>query len=373
MHTEIPERLDLLLLLGSVQLRGSSSRSLSLADRLIAQRVRLRVVMTEPMLEVPKSWKKIDLRVSQYLNTSVWQSLARRCLAADLEEAPPSLIDIQHRSMHAAGSWLARRLRVPYLVTVHDYLRDRERFTIDPEWCRGVIAVSESVRSELLERTQLREDQVIVIPSGVQPVPEADLPMVLGADHDPVIGTASPLEAGKGLHHFLKTAARVLQTSPNALFLIAGSGPEERSLRRTAEQLHIDHAVSILSNLRDFNAALRAMDVFVMPALKQGLGSIMLEAMARGLPVIASESGGVFSVITDTQTGLLVPPSNEAALAEKIQFLLTNPTRAQELGRAARLRVSEHFHLDRMVASTMELYRQVLAGQKLTAPSAESI
>jgi len=368
MQSDPQERLDLLLLLGSVQLRGSSSRALSLTDSLIAQKFRVQLVCLEPIRDVPESWKKVDIHVSPYLNVSGCRWLTRTCLAADLQAAPPMLIDIQHRSMHAAGSWLARRLKCPYMVTIHDYLRDRERFVIDPEWCRGVIAVSESVRSELLERTQLREDQVIVIPSGVLPPLESDLSNILGEDHDPVIGTAGPLEAGKGLKHFLKAASLVLKSHPRALFLIAGSGPEERILRRMAEDLQISHAVSILPNLLDFDSALRAMDLFVLPSLKQGLGSIMLEAMARSLPVIASESGGVFSVVSDGQTGLLVPPSDETALAERIRFLLANPTQAQALGRAARQRVIEHFHLDSMVASTIDLYRQAVAGQKLPQP-----
>jgi len=364
MHFEPSERLDILLLLGSVQLRGSSNRAVSLADRLISQKIGLRLVATEPFRILPKSWEKTEIRISRYLNAAPFHRLARACLAADLEDVPPTLIDIQHRSLHSAGSWLARRLKCPYVVTIHDYLNERERFVIDPEWCRGVVAVSESVRSELLERTHLQEHQVIVIPSGVFPPPETELCNVLEPDHVPVIGTAGPLEPGKGLKHFLKAAARVLKTYPQALFLIAGSGPEERILRRMAEELKISQSLSILPNLRDFDAALKAMDVFVLPALKQGLGSIMLDAMAHGLPVIATESGGVFSVVIDEVTGYLVPPSDDVSMAERIEYLLANPAQAHRLGLAARQRVIDHFHLDQMVSATVELYRRIVSSQK---------
>ncbi|WP_437223435.1 glycosyltransferase family 4 protein [Planctomicrobium sp. SH661] len=355
------DRLEVLLLLGPMQLRGSSNRAMALADRLLGQRVTIKLVTTEPLKGTYQSLKKAEVRNPRHLTHPLIGALARRYLAADLRTSPPDLIDIQHRSLHPAGSWLARQLKRPYIVTVHDYLRDRERFVVDRDWCYRVIAVSESVRSELLSKTQLQEDQVIVIPTGVLPPAESELQKILEADRSPVIGTAGPLEAGKGLKHFLKAAAEVLKTHPQTLFLIAGSGPEERTLRRMASELGVAHAVSILPNLLDFDAALRAMDVFVLPALKQGLGSIMLEAMGRGLPVIATESGGVFSVVGEGATGLLVPPSDDHALAERMRFLLDNPEKARELGNAARQRVLEHFHLENMVTSTISLYREAVS------------
>jgi len=358
MQSDSPERLDVLLLLGSVQLRGSSNRALALADRLLGRKIGLKIVSTEPVREFSPAWGKVERRVSRYLHFSLLGRVACRFLATDLQKTPPDLIDIQHRSLHAAGSWLARRLERPYVVTVHDYLRDRERFVVDRDWCRGVIAVSESVRSELLDRTQLSPDQVVVIPTGVFLPPDTEFCPVFEPGHFPVIGTAGPLESGKGLKHFLKAAARVLKKYPQTMFLIAGSGPEEQILRRMAEDLKISHAVSILPNLLNFDAALRAMDLFVLPALKQGLGSIMLDAMAHGLPVIATDSGGVFSVVVDGTTGLLVPPSDDVALAERMEYLLAHPAEAQQLGAAARQHIMQHFQIDQMVTTIMDLYRK---------------
>ncbi|SFI04744.1 glycosyltransferase family 4 protein [Planctomicrobium piriforme] len=361
MQHEPGDRLDVLLMLGTSQLRGSSARALALAERLPAQRIALRVLTTEPIRGLKKRLKKADLRTSRYLNWPVLGPLARQFLATDFKAHPPEIIDIQHRSLHPVGAWLARRLSVPYVVTMHDYLRERERFVIDRQWCQRVIAVSDSVRTELIERTRLPEEMVTVIPSGVLPPPVTELSSLLTSGRAPVIGTAGPLESGKGLTHFLRSAVRVLKARPDAMFVIAGSGPEERSLRRLAMDLQISHAVTILPNLLDFTPALRAMDIFVLPALKQGLGSTILDAMARGLPVIASDSGGVFSVVVDGVTGLLVPPKDEVALAERMRFLLDNPDRARALGAAGRQRIIDHFHIDRMVGATAHLYRQVSA------------
>jgi glycosyltransferase involved in cell wall biosynthesis len=340
------DRLDVLLLLGAFQLRGSYQRALSLAESLPTQRIRLRVVSSDPVRLSSGRRKHVETRVSRYLNWPVLCWLARGCLASDLRGDPPDLIDVQHRSLHAAGVRLARQLQRPYSLTIHDYLRDRERLVIDPQWCRRVVAVSESVRTELIEHTRLPEALVTVIPSGVQPPDACELPSILEEERRPVIGAAGPLEPGKGLQHFLRAAAQVLKSRPDALFLIAGSGPEERTLRRLAVDLNLQHALTFLPNLQDFGPALKAMDVFVLPSLKQGLGTTMLEAMAHGLPVVATESGGVFSVVQSGQTGLLVPPG-------------TDPDRARDLGTAARQWVMERFHVQNMVAATTTLYSQI--------------
>ena len=127
-----------------------------------------------------------------------------------------------------------------------------------------------------------------------------------------------PLEAVKGHVFFLGAAQRVAAAHPETEFLVAGAGPEEENLRRLARELGINHNVTFASNLYDFSASLAAMDIFCLPSLRQGLGTIMLEAMALGRPVIASGVGGIYSVVRNNETGLVVPPSDSAALAERI-------------------------------------------------------
>jgi glycosyltransferase involved in cell wall biosynthesis len=359
MQTEQRERLDVLMLLGGYQLRGSSSRAMALAERLPLHRIALKIISSEPIRAPLSRLKHVELKTFRSFNWPVVGAIGRRFLAADLRTSVPDVIDIQHRSLLPLGAWLARRMNCPYVLTIHDYLRERERLTLDLQWCQRIVAVSDSVRNELLERTHLPEDLVIVIPGGVQPPPETELSSLFSPGRSPVIGTAGPLEPGKGIQHFLRAAVRVLKSRPDSLFVIAGSGPDERALRRLAMDLQISHAVTILPNLLDFGPALRAMDVFVLPALKQGFGSTVVDAMSRGLPVIACESGGTTSLVIDGMTGMLVPPSDEVALAERMRYLLDHPDRARDMGAAGRQRIIDHFHVNRMVDLTVQLYREI--------------
>ena len=226
---------------------------------------------------------------------------------------------------------------------------------------RGVIAVSESVRTELIEGSQVPEKLVRVIHSGVETPVEESLRAPFGSSYTPVVGTAGPLEAAKGLHFFFAPSRGMLAEYKPVEFLIAGAGPEESSLRHLAGELGIAESLTFVPNVFDLSTSLSAMDIYCLPSIKQGLGTIMLEAMARGKPVIASRVGGVYGVVTDGETGLLVPPSDSDALACRILELLRDPEQAQAMGRAARQRVLADFPVSRMVEQTAALYREVMS------------
>jgi glycosyltransferase involved in cell wall biosynthesis len=220
-----------------------------------------------------------------------------------------------------------------------------------------------------LSRAGFDPGMITVIHAGVDVTMPAGTPPILSPDRLPVIGTAGPLEPVKGHVYFLGAAQRVVADRPDTEFLIAGSGPEEQNLRRLARELGLAKHVTFISSGYDFASALSAMDIFCLPSLRQGLGSIMLEAMAFGRPVIASGVGGVYSVIRSPQIGLIVPPSDSAKLAAAMQQLLDDPVRARALGEMGRQLVCEEFTAARMVTEVAGLYREVLARELARQPA----
>ena len=108
--------------------------------------------------------------------------------------------------------------------------------------------------------------------------------------------------------------------------------------------------------------------LFVFPSLKEGLGVALLEAMACGLPVVATRAGGVIDIVEDNRSGLLVPPRDAASIADAIASLANDTKRRAQLGRAASARVSENFSMDAMTKKTIDLYRACLVRR---APSPE--
>jgi glycosyltransferase involved in cell wall biosynthesis len=246
------------------------------------------------------------------------------------------------------------------VLTVHDHLSQRETLRVDRRWCRSVIAVSEDVALQLFNQARLPRELIEVIPSGVDVRPVEDCTPVLEPGHIPVVGAAGPLEAIKGFPYFLGAAQRVLSTGREAEFLIAGAGPEEGPLRRLARELGITQKVTFVPYLTDFSPSLAATDIFCLPSLQQGLGTIVLEAMSYARPVIATAVGGVSSIITHGETGLVVPPANSAELAERIIELLDNPVKSRGLGEAARRHVEQHYSTRQMTSRTADVYRRVI-------------
>jgi len=352
--------IDVLLFAGPFEVRGTSAYTLRLAQYMSEYGIKTRVVCPDATKVDPGMRSKLDLLEFRNLNVPFLGQIVLRLVLKELQKHPPSLIHIQSRHVLPQGQWLARKIKRPFLLTVNDYLQSDEKLRIDLRWCKGIITVSESVKKDLLARTGLPEELILVISSGVDVPEHSQLSPVLSQDRQPVVGTAGPLEAIKGLPYFLGAASRVLAVNPNVQFLISGAGPEESNLRYLARDLEISENVTFVSNLYDFSISLEAMDIFCLASLRQGLGTIMLEAMSLAKPVIATGVGGIYSVIRDGETGLVVPPSNSEALSNSILKLLKDPLKARAMGESARELVSKEFRVETMVEKTVEEYKRAL-------------
>jgi glycosyltransferase involved in cell wall biosynthesis len=358
--------LNALLVAPRFEVRGSCATTLRLLERLPAAGVKVDLVCPNAQLIDPVRRKKLPIREVPWLEVPVLRRVALRGLGGAPGAKVPDVIHVQSRRMLWAATHVAKRLAKPLVLTIHDYLRPRERLRLDQAVCRKIIAVSDAVRNDLLARTGLPSDLVTVVASGVETVFD-EIRMPLVPDHVPVIGTAGPLESAKGFPYFLGAARHVLLTGRDVEFLVAGAGPEEANLRRLARTLGIAHKVTFVPYLLDFRHSLEAMDIFCLPSLQQGLGTVMLQAMALGRPVIASGVGGVHTIVREGETGLLAPPSNSAELAARMIDLLENPVRARAIGEAARRLVEAGFSVEQMVQKVVAVYSEVTGLSRMPA------
>jgi glycosyltransferase involved in cell wall biosynthesis len=125
--------------------------------------------------------------------------------------------------------------------------------------------------------------------------------------------------------------------------------------------LNLGEHIHFLGNRHDVPDLLAASDIFVLPSLWEGLSMALLEAMASGLPIVASEVSGTVQVVIPNETGLLVPPGDVQKLTEAIKQLLSDPTRAQAMGAAAKQRVEAEFSAQKQADEHLTLYRRLLA------------
>jgi len=158
---------------------------------------------------------------------------------------------------------------------------------------------------------------------------------------EPVILYAGVLTPLKGIHHLIRAFARVVQEFPEARLEIVGrdENPEyAEELRREVVRLGLNGRVSFVGEVSQVELAnkMRRSCIFVLPSLSEGLGRVVVEAMATGTPVVGSRIGGIPEMVQDGLTGFLVPPSDEEALAERLLWVLKHPQEAEDIGRRAR-------------------------------------
>ena len=161
-----------------------------------------------------------------------------------------------------------------------------------------------------------------------------------------VVGTVGRLAPQKALHVLLDATPALLEVEPRTRVLIAGDGPLRPVLEAQSRRLGIAHTVTFTGYHADVEVAYAAMDVFVLPSLYEGFGLVLVEAMACGVPVVASEAVGIVDLIRDGHTGLLVPIGDSEALSSRLLRLLANQDLAQRLRLAGRELVhTEHGRL----------------------------
>lgn len=160
----------------------------------------------------------------------------------------------------------------------------------------------------------------------------------------------------KGQEYLIKATKRVLAEHPQAQLVIIGEGRRKRELINLTGQLKISARVFFIPKAYNIEEVLSIMDVFVMPSLKEGLGLALMDAMAAGRAAVASNVGGIRTLIQDGYNGLLVPPGDDLALAEAIIRLLADPDKRKYLGDNAREFIKNNFSLEKMVSRTEEVY-----------------
>lgn len=180
--------------------------------------------------------------------------------------------------------------------------------------------------------------------------------------HAQIIGSVGWLTDIKG-HRFLVDAVALLrQTHHNLHLVIIGTGDQHDRLLRQAENAGIGHAVHLHGHREDIEACLAGFDCFVLPSLNEGMGRALIEAMAAGLPVVASRVGGIPSFIEDGKNGLLVPAGDSSTLASALRRLLEDPTWSHELGTRAMCSIGTSYGIPAMVQAIESTYREAAAG-----------
>lgn len=252
------------------------------------------------------------------------------------------------------------------------WLLRADRWISRSRLAQRMVAVSESVRTYCIEDEGIAPDHVVTIangldienwPSNGQAADRTSLRQTLGIEPDaPMVTTVARLHPQKGYEHLLEAVPGVLEAHPSAHFVWVGDGELEDALSQRIHSAKLEGRVHLTGARSDVPDLLAASDLFVLPSLWEGMPNAVLEAMAAGLPVVATAVDGTPEIVAEGETGWLVPPADGASLREAIRQALGDPARREAMGRAGRQRVERHFSLTRYVDQFEQLYAQLLGG-----------
>lgn len=227
----------------------------------------------------------------------------------------------------------------------------------------AVFAVSEQVRRYCIEVDQIPPERVETIYNGIDLAQWSDASDRSGLSSAPVIATVGNIRRVKGHDVFVRAAAAIASEFPSASFVIAGEVLEQEyfaELKQLIGELGLEGKVHFAGGIIDLAKFLGEVDLFVLPSRSEGFSNAVIEAMAAGLPVVATDVGGNAEAVADGITGRIVPPSDADALADAMRQILCNPQHAQTMGANARQRVAERFTTEAMMKKITTAYRRVL-------------
>jgi glycosyltransferase involved in cell wall biosynthesis len=310
----------------------------------------------------------LDIPVTDLGMTTKWRWDAFWRLYCLLHRERPVILHTWMFHANIPGRVLGRLTRVPIVISSERTMGMESRWRY---WLNRIteplndraVCVSQQVADFVVWQVGIPRQKTVVIPNGIalrdfEHLPtqqQARTALALSSDQM-LIGTVARLDPVKRLDVLL----RAMESLRDVYAVIVGDGPERTRLETISGRSELAGRVHFAGQQDDVRAWLAAMDMFVLSSDWEGMPNAMLEAMAAGLPVIATAVGGTPEVVVDGVTGLLVPPRDPAALAEAIARLLRDPQLRRQMGQAGQERVKAQFNISTTIRRTEALYQQLI-------------
>lgn len=282
-------------------------------------------------------------------------------------------IDIVH-ARSRVPAWIAyfacRRTKAVFITTCHGYYK-KHFFSAVMGWAKRVIVLSNVIARHMIEDFSVPHERIRLVPRSVDLEKFKYLNPKVKRKEDfnvAIIGRITPL---KGHLHFIKAMAHISKAIPRLKIWIVGDAPASKAAYKEEVQvlvrrLGLWHCTEFLGTQRDIPAILTHLDLVVLATTThEAFGRVIIEAMASGVPVVATRVGGVVDIIEDGKNGILVPPADPKSIADAVMRIFNDPGLAVQLAENAYAKVKEKYSLELMVKNTLDVYRDALSNFKI--------
>jgi len=310
---------------------------------------------------------ELDIHTSSELNPKIWGAVFR--LRHFLNSHPVDIIHAQTRIAQVMAQVLRWMGGPPFVSTCHGFYQPKFFRKMIGCWGEKVVAISPAVREHLLRDFKIFPGRVILIPHGldlqsyrvgIPSLRERRLEQ-FGLAGYPILGIVARLAEVKGQDVAIRAMPSILKKFPQAKIVLVGEGKGAAMLHSLVAQLGLSAAVKFFSAVENGKEFFELFDICLAPSRSEGFGLSAMEAMACGIPVIASRVGGLASLIDNGRTGILVEAGDSYALAEAVLRLLDSPQEMISISQAARDFIKREHSVEQMVQQTEDIYRKVLS------------
>ena len=292
----------------------------------------------------------------------------------------PDVVHLNSAKAGGVGALAARFARVPKIIfTAHGWAFNEARSQLQCiiikffSWItvllsHNTITVSDAVKNDT-RNWPLMGNKIVVIKNGIKE-PEfytkdsarERLFALAETELTPdafIVGTIAELHKSKGLQYAIEAFAKLAQKNQNMRYFVLGSGDEKERLDALVRHYGLQERVFLLGFVEDAARFLMAFDVFILSSTTEALGLVLLEAGHAGLPVVASNIGGIPEIIEDGKTGILVQPRDSRGLADAIKKIFDSHTMRMSLGTTLNKKIVDDFSLEKALSKTLSLYEKM--------------
>ncbi len=282
-------------------------------------------------------------------------------------------IEIVH-ARSRVPAWIAyfacRRSKAVFITTCHGYYK-MHPFSLVMGWAKRVIVLSNVIARHMIEDFAVPHERIRLVPRSVDLERFKYLDPKLKRKEDFNVGIIGRITPLKGHLHFIKAMARISRLVPRLKIWIIGDAPASKEAYKEEVQvlvrrLGLWHCTEFLGTQRDIPGILAHLDLVVLATTThEAFGRVIIEAQAAGVPVVATQVGGVVDIIEDGKNGFLVPPADPKSMADAIMRIFKDVELAKELAENAYAKVKEKYNVELMVKNTLDVYRDALSNFKI--------
>lgn len=304
-------------------------------------------------------------------------------IIAYLQETQADLLHAQLEFATVLGGIAAKRLGIPSVTTLHTIPNDIEglkgklHFALENFILRNfincIVSVSEEAQRFYLQTAKFSQNKSRVIYNGIDinkySIASSERAKVLGEfgipEHVTLLTTVAVLREPKGIQYMIRAMPKILRADSNIYYLVVGGGEYFENLQAEVKKLDLEKNVKFAGARKDIPSILSVSDLFVLPTLTEALPTVLAEAMAASLPIVASQVGGVPEMVQDGFNGKLIEPANPDALAAACLELLSDRQTLRQMGNAGRKIAEEKFNIKSQVRQLQDLYAQLILQKDL--------